>query len=125
MTNQNEDPQVTTGADNEAGKLEWEQRMAQFKIWLDDVRGMLEFSKGREFAKLWMDLVHDFYQEAQEVLGLSDDEMRTYAVTQVIIGGTVDYTLAPKFDLPNGEIEALFRQAIAKKQIEVGNEGLA
>lgn len=129
MTNINEEPNAidnaNAGASNEAFKREWEEKMADFKKWLDEKRGMFELSKEGVFPKFWIDLVHEFhYNKAQEVLGLSDEAMRRYGIVHAIIGSTTYYESTPDFDLPNGEIEKLFHKFIGEKQVEVGEEGL-
>ncbi len=123
MTNQNEDPQVTTGADNEAGKLEWEQRMADFRTWLVGVRHKFSDLLGDVgYASMWNKLVFDFFHQIAESTGLGTMEIRRYGVIHKIIDSTVAYESAPNFDLPNGEIEASFRNLIAEKWAELGGE---
>lgn len=123
MTNQNEDPQVTAGANNESDKLEWEQKMTQFRAWLVGVRHKFSDLLGdARYASMWNALIFDFFHQTAESTGLGTMEIRRYGIIHKIIDSTVAYESAPNFDLPNGEIETSFRKLVTEKWEELGGE---
>ncbi len=123
MTNQ-EDSQGVINVNNEGAKKDWENKISNFKDWLSEKIDMLMESTGSNFANFWLRSRGEFFDKAKDVTGLSDSRIRDYAIIQIIIGGTPVYDRQPDFDLPNGEIERLFKEFLGQKMVDIGEEGL-